>query len=157
MFTSISNPFLDQQEHPLDLSVKNKDIPAQKQNVENVQTSFDFANFYLTYYKIASRSSPTYLSHDNRGLAQNSLTNYTEVRMERKRKLSGSSCEAEEEVEEFKKDYEKDINKTIGQRIMKKKAKIQVSGIKDTCDCRFCYEDHIIKMRLKTERPWLKC
>ena len=26
----------------------------------------------------------------------------------------------------------------------------KIESIKETCDCRFCYEDHIIKMRIKS-------
>ena len=37
----------------------------------------------------------------------------------------------------------------------KKKASRKISTIKDTCDCKFCYEDHIIRMRLKITHPYL--
>ena len=159
MFTSSWNPFLAHQEHPLDLSVKNKGVIAKVNNVKNAQNSFDFAKFYLTYYKIASRSSPAYLSHDNHGPAQNSSTIRTEFRRERKRKFSDNSSETEgkkvkiDNICENPSDKDKDIKNRKSQN----KENSRFPSIKDTCDCRFCYEDHIIKMRLKTERPWLKC
>ena len=28
----------------------------------------------------------------------------------------------------------------------------KIESIKETCDCRFCYEDHIMKMRLKSAK-----
>ena len=37
----------------------------------------------------------------------------------------------------------------------KKKVSRKMSNLKDTCDCKFCYEDHIIRMRLKITHPYL--
>ena len=35
------------------------------------------------------------------------------------------------------------------------KTKKKIESIKESCDCRFCYEDHILKMRMKTSKPYV--
>ena len=31
----------------------------------------------------------------------------------------------------------------------------KIESIKESCDCRFCYEDHILKMRMKSVKPFV--
>ena len=44
--------------------------------------------------------------------------------------------------------------KTLKRRNRAKTLK-KIENIKESCDCRFCYEDHILKMRLKSSNPGL--
>ena len=100
-------------------------------------------------------------------MIENSSTHCTDNRDGRKRKFSDSSSESDEASSEDEKRVEKESGKQNVkdkskienyENQIKKKLKIKSSKIpriKDTCDCRFCYEDHIIRMRLKTERTWL--
>lgn len=39
--------------------------------------------------------------------------------------------------------------------VQKTRTEQKLASIRESCDCRFCYEDHIIKMRLKSSKPWL--
>ena len=31
----------------------------------------------------------------------------------------------------------------------------KIESIKESCDCRFCYEDHILKMRMRSVKPFV--
>ena len=57
-----------------------------------------------------------------------------------------------EENEKWKKS-QKGKNKSTKKLV--KNSKSNIFNIKNRCDCRFCYEDHIIRMRLKNIYPYL--
>ena len=117
---------------------------------------FDFNKFYKTYQQIASREP---IASRNR-----------------KRRLSsgGSSSDSDKAIiQETKKQRTENFlmnNCFNSNRVLKEQSSIQqehfsksargkkdqkIASIRDSCDCRFCYEDHIIKMRLKRSKPWL--
>ena len=172
MFSNIWNPFIhlsssSEQEEPLDLSVKNQNMHLKRENVKNLEKTFDFAKFYYTYDQISSRTLLVYpSSYEAFGPIETSLTPVIKINETRKRKSLSSSSETESDDslsgEEKKIRLEND-NKGTKTKSLKKnshKENINIKGkhlssLKDSCDCRFCYEDHIIKMRLKTEKPWM--
>jgi hypothetical protein len=169
MITNIWNPFIPlsqsvEQEEPLDLTVKTKESQVSEKNVKNMEDTSDFAKFYHTYYSISSRSLPAYPSYESFCPNQTSPVLLDEHKETRKRKHSSSTCESDESIsgDEKKVIIENKIIKRNDdlKRKNHKKSKTrkvhQISSITDSCDCRFCYEDHIIKMRLKAERPWLQ-
>ena len=162
MFTNMWSPYivkdcdLSLQEEPLDLSMKTQEEPGmgQKADVKRQERSFDLWKFYQTYHQISSRSL-TYYPVDY-GLVQPCQTS---PNITRKRKSSSSSIENEGSESGDEKKIRLEIItgncKSNYSPNQKKSEKVsQIANIKDSCDCRFCYEDHIIKMRLKTERPW---
>ena len=162
MITNMWSPYivnhsdLSLQEEPLDLSMKTQveSGMGQKAEVKNQERSFDLWKFYQTYHQISSRSLTYY--HAYNGLAQPFQTSPS---ITRKRKSSSSSIESEgsESGDEKKIRIEMITGncKSNYSPSQKKSEKVsQIANIKDSCDCRFCYEDHIIKMRLKTEKPW---
>ena len=156
MLINIWNPSIPlsqsvEQEEPLDLSVKSKETQV---SLKSLEETFDFAKFYYNYYAISARSLPAYPIYE---LCNPLLSG--EHKENRKRKYSSSTCESDESGsgDEKKSRIETETITRIDNLEKKthKKSKTSISSIKDSCDCRFCYEDHIIKMRLKTERPWL--
>ena len=169
-----------EQDAPLDLSMKgnyyNNSQVVKKREAdsiavfdESINRNFDFKKFYSTYYAISARSWEQFPMMNQGGYSAGSVINNEEQEL-KKRKLDSSICELDESVSsgdekrikledegEGKRKAETNINNN-----KKKVAKnsrttknVQISRIKDSCDCRFCYEDHIMKMRLKTERSWL--
>ena len=118
--------------------------------------TFDFSKFYKTYQQIASREPP--------------------VSRNRKRQLSTESSDSDQSIiQETKKPrteeilYDNSYSFTSNSRLngqssrqqehlskgMRGQKEQKIASIRDSCDCRFCYEDHIIKMRLKRSKPWL--
>ena len=161
MFTNMWSPYivkdcdLSLQEEPLDLSMKTQKEagPGKKPVVRNQGINFDFLKFYQTYYQISSRSWPA--CPGDYGLVQPIQTSNT-----RKRKISSNSIASEDsESGNDKKIRLESVTDKNESDYSHKKEKSgrdrEMATIKDCCDCRFCYEDHIIKMRLKTERPWI--
>ena len=168
MYANIWNPYIIQselawQEQPLDLSVKRQDGTDQSTNIKRPEISFDFSKFYQTYQQISSRSWTTYPGSFE-GLSS-LQTSPASQREDRKRKSSGSSSESEDSSSGDEKRVrllcgedgtrKEGDNKKHSQKKRKDGAGQQIANIANSCDCRFCYEDHIIKMRLKTERPWM--
>ena len=49
----------------------------------------------------------------------------------------------------FKKSSRKPEKKSRSKTLKK------IESIKESCDCRFCYEDHILKMRMKSVKPYV--
>ena len=89
-----------------------------------------------------------------------------EIKETRKRKslTSSSGTESDDSVsgeeKKIRLESDKESAKTSSFKMMShKKVRARkhnhLSSLKESCDCRFCYEDHIIKMRLKTEKPWM--
>ena len=162
MITNMWSPYivnhsdLSLQEEPLDLSMKTQveSGMGQKAEVKNQGTSFDLWKFYQTYHQISSRSWTDYPG--DYGSVQPCQTSPSNTR---KRKSSSSSIESEGSESGDEKKIRLEITtgncKSNYSHNQKKSEKVsQIANIKDSCDCRFCYEDHIIKMRLKTEKTW---
>ena len=138
----------------LDLSTEKR---SQDETADLVKKEpFDFKKFYKTYQQIASREPP--------------------VSRNRKRRLSTGSSDSDQSInhetkkprtEEILHDHSNSFNSNIllrGQssrqqehlsKSTRGKKEQKIASIRDSCDCRFCYEDHIIKMRLKRSKPWL--
>ena len=143
------------EEQPLDLSLKSK--PSEKEtnshNGEYNYNNFDFEEFYRTYLAVSVRS---WAIQQHQG-KENSLVPfptrpyYRPVSPPVKRKLLGEFDNGNE-AKKLKLDITKQdakINKMI-----KRKKKEEISQIKTTCDCRFCYENHIKNLRVKSDVPW---
>ena len=160
------------QEQALDLTVKKDESEV---NVEK-QSQFDFVKFYQTYSRIAERENGVDVNCEESFYPQN----VSSWKLEKKRKIFASfpepvgqnihqkkiiyeaniqnhraeegflkNCQTLKQNDQVKKLAKKSSNKT------KKKSSSKIASIKDTCDCRFCYEDHIIRMRLKITHPYL--
>ena len=161
LMNPIWHPWMETgQEQALDLSVKKEEC-AQKQ--------FDFDKFYKTYNQIAERNQIVTLNYEQSFYPQN-------VKFDKKRKIPSSFSErvrikqvkqeADNKPENTdthllkyqsnsSKIYQLKQSKENVFKNYKKKDSDKVTSIKDSCDCRFCYEDHIIRMRLKNTHPFL--
>ena len=133
------------------------DLTTEKRSRDLVKKEpFDFSKFYKTYQQIASREPP--------------------VSRNRKRQLSTESSDSDQSIiQETKKPRTEEnlydnSNSFSSNSLLKGQSSRQqehltrgtrgqkeqkIASIRDSCDCRFCYEDHIIKMRLKRSKPWL--
>jgi len=112
------------QDRPLDLS--NKDERKEK----NPTQEFDMNRFLQTYYYISLRNYNHYMENLNLN---------PEPRL---KKISESSSAGESPK---RKRSSKNV-KNESSPSLKKKRKIRVEN---ACSCRFCYEDHILRMRTK--------
>ena len=159
--SNIWNPWVGDsaQEEALDLTVKKE----RSEENENNLKQFNFQQFYQTYSKIAERENKT----------NNGYNNIFPPQRENiwKRKLpEGFDTPVEKQMcnglgkEQFKEDKLELENITSRKKVTKtennlkkpkKKISVKISKIKETCDCKFCYEDHIIRMRLKITHPYL--
>ena len=162
------------QEKPLDLTVK-KNIENQNLNkTESEKTSFDFPEWYTTYLNIANRQYQYYPSYDSQG-REITRQNMEERTKSRKRKQTGSS-EGNGKVMKLDTDTKENIKYVSKERVKssglwlpthqsfipqrktgKKSRKLvssAIASINKLCDCRGCYEKHILKMRVG---PWWEC
>ena len=145
------------QEEALDLTVKQE----RSEENENNLKQFDFHQFYQTYSKIAENK--TNISYDNifppktENIWKRKLPEGFDTPVDKKmcNKLG---------IEQFKEDKLELKNITSRKKVTKtennlkkpkKKISVKISKIKETCDCKFCYEDHISRMRLKITHPYL--
>ena len=67
-------------------------------------------------------------------------------------KRSKSSPPQEDTARKQEKTREENNNRLLsfeGGRKSKSKTQKKIAQIREMCDCRFCYEDHILRMRLK--------
>ena len=156
------------QDQALDLTVSKTEDKPEVMVIK--KEPFDFNQFYQTYQQIASRTSPS------------AVTSPPE---QRKRRFSSSeSSDSDQSFQEAKKSKQEEpvivvkqeplssthiplaepqteaLNTRTrqGQKVtknMKSRTEQKLASIRESCACRFCYEDHIIKMRLKTSKPWL--
>ena len=149
-------PVLQSHDIVLDLTTEKR---SQDETADLVKKEpFDFKKFYKTYQQIASREPP--------------------VSRNRKRRLSSGSSDSDQSIiQETKKLRTEETlydnrNSFTSNHLQKEQSSRQqeqehlsknargkkeqkIASIRDSCDCRFCYEDHIIKMRLKRSKPWL--
>ena len=138
------------EEQPLDLSLKSK--PSEKETNSHNEYSynnFNFEEFYKTYLAVSVRSWAIQ-QHQGKEVPHNppfpTKSYHRSVSPPVKRKLIGEFDNGNE-AKKFKQDSK--INKMI-----KRKKKEEISQIKTSCDCRFCYENHIKNLRVKSDVPW---
>ena len=146
------------EEQPLDLSLKSK--PSEKEtnshNGEYNYNNFDFEEFYRTYLAVSVRSWAIQ-QHHGKETHDNSLVPFPTRPFHRpvsppvKRKLLGEFDNGNE-AKKLKLDITKQDAKF--NKMIKRKKKEEISQIKTSCDCRFCYENHIKNLRVKSDVPW---
>ena len=150
-------PLLQSHEIVLDLSTDkaSQDKPADLVKKE----SFDFKKFYKTYEEIASREPPVSRNRKRRLSSGSSDSDQSIIQETKKSRTeetvydNGSSFTSNhlrKEQSSRQQEQQEDLSKSV--RVKKEQ---KIASIRDSCDCRFCYEDHIIKMRLKRSKPWL--
>ena len=124
---------------------------------------FDFNKFYKTYQQIASREPIASRNRKRRLSSGGSSSDSDKAIIQETKKRRTEDC--------FQDNKEFLMNNCFNSnRVLKEQSSIQqehfsksargkkdqkIASIRDSCDCRFCYEDHIIKMRLKRSKPWL--
>ena len=157
--TQIWNPWVETgQEEALDLSVKKEGY----EEIQETHDQFDNEKFYKTYNLIAERERIVTLSYEQSFYPQNG----TSSTFEKKRKLpstfsgtvgikksSQDNKNKQRKVEKYQNNNIKgdQLKQSIEQdgKKSKKKDSDKIASIQSSCDCRFCYEDHILRMRLK--------
>ena len=156
------------QEQPLDLTVKKTEFNSvlevnKVDNTKHLVPPFDLGHFFNTYQAIATRQYPDYpvpLSHDCQDTEQQELS--------RKRKLISSSSQPSNKVIKIEAGQcepdtkvKKETVKSSGvwqpyhetavpERKAKKSRKLvnsAISSITRLCDCKGCYQQHILRMR----------
>ena len=145
------------EDQPLDLSTKTRassaSYPAPVPS--GLSPLFNFTEFYRTYLEISQKSLDLYYSQQT---FHQSPSPQQKTAIRAKRKLS-SEFDASESKKVRRESAEVEdeklhLSQTRMTRMMRKKKKEQISEIGQSCDCRFCYEDHIRKLRLKIDQPW---
>ena len=157
------NPWLDavaaedQLEQALDLTVtKEEQQPAPRQ-----PSQFDYQQFYAAYSLIAEREGKLVGWDCEGGLVmerwpggelQGGCGNPT---LETHIKQEKNTSKNKENLRGVKK--LKPTTAKSAKRSTKSKSRTlnKIASIKQSCDCRFCYEDHIMRMRLKVSKPFL--
>ena len=140
------------EEQPLDLSVKPQKCDDGYDSYLSSSQHFNFEEFYRRYLAISVRSwhlhhpQPPPLPLYTAPLPESSL------RPAVKRKLSSEFDEVAVAVKKPKSEDAKHDAKSS--RIIRKRKKDELSLIKSSCDCRSCYEEHINKLRVKSEVSW---
>ena len=96
--------------------------------------------------------SQTIYSNNSHLPAQNFLENLSETvlyNMDINRNPARKSRRVQPKTDIFKKSSRKPEKKNRSKTLKK------IESIKESCDCRFCYEDHILKMRMKNVKPYI--
>ena len=137
------------EEQPLDLSTKGNSNNNTVTQMKVQNKNFDMEEFYRTYYAISVRSWNIYQQPQHSfvyPLQEPVMPLYTSV----KRKLSEEFEEiaAKKMKAEVKAEIKEDSRKN---KMTRRKRKEELSLIKQSCDCRSCYENHINKLRVKSE------
>ena len=153
---NIWNPWVDAiQEEALDLTVKKEETEVYEKPIKQ----FDFAKFYQTYSMIAQRNYMGSASYEQNFDAEqetfwgrNNNESFSDSEPAHKKSRRENKKEEISPMINSRRKYYKTVKNS-------KKTKTKMSGtlskIQSTCDCRFCYEDHIMKMRLKVTQPYL--
>ena len=165
------------EDQPLDLSLKSKSSEREINSVRVAYNNFNFDEFYRTYLAISVRSRSS--QHHGGGEAlgkQNSsfpegLQRPTSAPVKRARDHSQPirgrhqghviSLEQSDVSASMKRklsnDFDNEAKKLKLDRTTKNDAKIKTiiqrrkkEEMRTSCDCRFCYEDHIRKLRAKS-------
>ena len=130
--TKIWNPWIDVvQREALDLSAKKEKQMSVKEEIERQSISSDSNN---PKQNLEENLSETVLYNIDMNINKTP---------ERKIKR------VQPKTEIFKKTSRK-LEKRSRSKTLKK-----IENIKESCDCRFCYEDHILKMRMKSVKPFV--
>ena len=130
--TKIWNPWIDVvQREALDLSAKKEKQMSVKEEIERQTISSDSNN---PKQNLEENLSETVLYNIDMNINKTP---------ERKIKRVQSKTHI------FKKTSRK-LEKRSRSKTLKK-----IENIKESCDCRFCYEDHILKMRMKSVKPFV--
>ena len=137
------------EEQPLDLSVKPQKCDGYDSYISSSQ-HFNFEEFYRRYLAISVRSWQ--LHHPQPPLLHTAPPPESSYRPAVKRKLSSEFDEVAAVVKKPKSEDAKHDAKA--NRIIRKRKKDELSLIKSSCDCRSCYEEHINKLRVKSEVSW---
>ena len=127
----IWNPWIDVvQSEALDLSTKKEEQMTVKEETD----------------------SQTIYSNNSHLPAQNFLENLSETllyNMDINRNPERKIRRVQPKTDIFKKSSRKPEKKSRSKTLKK------IESIKESCDCRFCYEDHILKMRMKNVKPYI--
>ena len=137
------------EEQPLDLSVKPQKCDGYDSYISSSQ-HFNFEEFYRRYLAISVRSWQ--LHHPPPPPLHTAPPPESSYRPAVKRKLSSEFDEVAAVVKKPKSEDAKHDAKA--NRIIRKRKKDELSLIKSSCDCRSCYEEHINKLRVKSEVSW---
>ena len=121
------DPFYGQ-EAPLDLSNKKVEVPTSDR--------LDMEELLRTYYLISLRNYSAYFNNTNQPDIKNKMSRNN------KRKLT-----FEDTPKRAKRSAEPKLEGSSSPALKKRKTK--KSSVAGVCNCRFCYEDHIIQMRTK--------
>ena len=125
------------QDTPLDLSLKGEQ-----------GEGLDLDEFYRTYYLVSLRHYADYINsfqrlqiHEHQGPVTNNGRNTdsrlnTDIKKTKKRRMDAEGTESSPSSPKLK----------------RRKVGTKVSGTSVQCNCRFCYEDHIIRMRQKLQK-----
>ena len=131
--TKIWNPWIDVvQREALDLSAKKEERKSAKEE-SDIQ-------------KITDDSK---IPAQNLMLENLSETVLDDMDMNIKRNPEKKIKRVQPKTDIFKKTPRK-LEKRSRSKTLKK-----IESIKESCDCRFCYEDHILKMRMKSVKPFV--
>ena len=130
--TKIWNPWIDVvQSEALDLSTKKEEqITVKVETETDSQTIFSNSHF-PTHNLIENLSETVFYNMD--------------INRNPERKIK----RVQPKTDVFKKTSRKPEKKSRSKTLKK------IESIKESCDCRFCYEDHIIKMRMKSVKPYV--
>lgn len=132
--TKIWNPWIDVvQREALDLSAKKEEQKSVKEEPD-MQTISDDSN--IPAQNLMENLSETVLYDMDMNINRNRISEKKIKRVQSKTDI-------------FKKSSRK-LEKKSRSKTLKK-----IESIKESCDCRFCYEDHILKMRMKSVKPFV--
>ena len=130
--TKIWNPWIDVvQSEALDLSTKKEEQTTVKEEKETESQTL-FSNSYLPTQNLIENLSETVFYN-------------MDINRNPERKIK----RVQPKTDVFKKTSRKPEKKSRSKTLKK------IESIKESCDCRFCYEDHIIKMRMKSVKPYV--
>ena len=130
--TKIWNPWIDVvQREALDLSAKKEEQTSVKNETER-QT----------------------ISSDSNIIPQNLMENLSETVLYNMDMNINRTPERKIKRVQPKTDIFKKTSRKLEKRSRSKTMK-KIEIIKESCDCRFCYEDHILKMRMKSVKPFV--
>ena len=156
----IVNNMLYIQEQPLDLSLKNQNIKSEPDTNANIYNNhnFDFNEFYRNYLAISVRSWNVYQPRLQPQYPQYGHSLYPvpssqpPTNSSVKRKLSNEFDEVAKKVKiETHSCQNSNKHNTSVNKMIKRRRKEEISLIQKSCDCKSCYEDHINKLRIKSD------
>ena len=147
------------QEQPLDLSLKNQKIKSEPDTNANIYKNhnFDFEEFYRNYLAISVRSwnvyqPPPHLPPYPPYCQSLYPVPTSQTSSSVKRKLSNEFDEVAKKIKtETSPCQNANKHNTSMNKMIKRRRKEEISMIQNSCDCKSCYEDHINKLRIKSD------